>query len=192
MSTQIQIALAVAALLIIVMIIYVMYGGSKSACTLDTDCTAPQTCVSGACTTPAPEVYYYDEGNYSLNKNAAAASAAKYDAALASPDDVAKAQVAGADWCRWGWTNAPVNTVAFPVAKSTAFNSCRENPSNRKDQVVTFSGNTLTPNHTWGALLYGPKPSKTILPECAPYSVANATGPPCQVAFSSNKWSQYS
>ena len=190
MQVWVEIALAMAALLVVIMV-YMMYG-STSKCKSDTDCTAPQTCVSGACTTPDSEVYYYDEGNYSLNKNAAAASAAKYGAALASLDDVAKAQVAGADWCRWGWTNAPVNTVAFPVAKSTAFNSCRENSSNLKDQVVTFAGNTLTPYNTWGALLYGPKPSKTILPECAPYSNANATGSPCQVAFSSNKWSQYS
>jgi hypothetical protein len=51
MSTQIQIALAIAALLIAI-VIYVIYGGSKPACTLDTDCTAPQTCVSGVCTDP--------------------------------------------------------------------------------------------------------------------------------------------
>jgi hypothetical protein len=52
MTPQVEIALAVAALLIIVTVIYVMYGGSKPACTLDTDCTAPQTCVSGICTDP--------------------------------------------------------------------------------------------------------------------------------------------
>jgi hypothetical protein len=53
MSTQIQIALAIAALLIAI-VIYIIYGGSKPTCTVDTDCTAPQTCVSGICTDPPP------------------------------------------------------------------------------------------------------------------------------------------
>jgi hypothetical protein len=51
MSTRVAIAIAISSLLIAV-ILYVMYGGSKPACILDTDCTAPQTCVSGVCTDP--------------------------------------------------------------------------------------------------------------------------------------------
>ena len=139
MSTQIQIALAVAALLIIVIVIYVI-NGSKQTCTVDTDCTAPQTCVSGTCTTPDSEVYYYDEGHYSLTKKAAADSAAKYGAVLASPDEVSKAQAAGADWCRWGWTNDPIGSVAFPIAKPTAFTNCNDNMSKLEGQVKTVSG----------------------------------------------------
>ena len=146
---------------------------------------------SAAVKTTTPfELYYYDEGNYFLTKKEALAAAAKYGASLASSDNIANAQVAGADWCRWGWYNDQSPSVAFPLAKPTSFKSCRENPQGLEGQVVTVKN--IPETAKWGALLYGPKPSKSILPECSTLSADNRSGSPCQLAFSTKKWSQYS
>ena len=189
MSTQV--ALAIASLLIIV-ILYVLYG-SKPACTLDTDCTAPQTCVSGVCTDPvvAPsEVYHYDEGMFAIHSDDIQKIATRFGATVASESDIVAAQAAGADWCRWGWLNN--NTIAYPLAGPTAYPYCPDGTPPPGGKVFkyldTSSGNT------WGVTLYGPKPSKSVLPVCASTLGAStkSVGAPCIVPFSSTKWSQYS
>jgi hypothetical protein len=190
MSTRVAIAIAISALLIAV-ILYVMYGGSKPACTLDTDCTAPQTCVSGTCTDPVvvpSEVYHYDEGIFAIHNADAQSIAAKFGAKIASESDIAAAQAAGADWCRWGWLDN--NTIAYPLAGPTAFPYCPDGTPPPGGKV--FSSTSAIDN-TWGVTLYGPKPPKSTIPECSPVLglKAKSLGNPCIVPFSSNKWSQY-
>ena len=181
MTTRIASALSISALLIIV-IIYVLYG-SKPACTLDTDCTAPQTCVSGTCkdpaVVPAPEVYVYDEGQYMFDYQQAVIAAAKNDASVATNAQLSDALAAGADWCWWGWLDGGTR-VALPLAVNS--NKAKDCQAGGPGEISYYTPNIQ--NSHFGTLLYGIKPQ---LPKCA-----GVPGVPCTFPFNDVKYSKYS
>ena len=103
---------------------------------------------------------------------------------LAGDADVVTGHNSGADWCRWGWIDDG-KTLAYPIARGSQF-KCGDNKIDR----IRFPD--IVPTDTVSALMYGPKPPKSDLPECPSPRLPDGTlGKPCQMAFSSKKWSQY-
>ena len=139
-----------------------------------------------------PELYLYDEGTYTMNfvdsQKKAIELNEKYRnygvTKLAGDADVVTGQQAGADWCRWGWIDDG-KTLAYPIAKGSPFN-CGDNKIDRSSYPLNI------PSVAVSAIMYGPKPPKSDLPECPSPRLPDGTlGKPCQMAFSSKKWSQY-
>jgi len=155
---------------------------ANCTCPKGTECDSTSKKCEKSLPTGQKEVYLYDEGSYTLNYDEANAAAAKYGATLAGDSDVVTAQAKGADWCRWGWINDG-RTVVYPAA-SDSTNGC--------GQGTVFRDWNTPKEKKYGATFLGPKPSKSVLPECPPRDKDQTPGPPCQVAFSSKKWSQYS
>jgi hypothetical protein len=155
---------------------------ANCTCPKGTECDSTSKKCEKSLPTGQKEVYFYDEGSYTLNYDAANAAAAKYGATLAGDSDVVTAQAKGADWCRWGWINDG-HTVVYPAANDST-NGC--------GQGTVFRDWNTPKEKKYGATFLGPKPSKSVLPECPPRDKDQTPGPPCQVAFSSKKWSQYS
>lgn len=173
---------------------YYTYIMPKS-CKVDTDCTAPKTCLSGSCAAPGgaapggatgtaqPEVYYFDNGRYAFGSTddaLTAATAAGLTATIASVAQINDAQKKGASWCDAGW-----DADGQPLIPSDGSYSAGSGCSTAG--VIQFNGPP-----PYGANLYGVKPAQSKFPNTCTGTGSGAGGAPCVLPFNNAKWSQYS
>jgi hypothetical protein len=119
-----------------------------------------------------PEVYYYDEGYYTLNFEEAEKAAVKLNAKIATIEQVQAAKDAGGSWCNFGWI-ADKN-IAYPMNKASP--GCK---------IGTNQFLPLKNQDTYGVNLYGVKPPRGRYPIC---EGGTHTGG-CLLPFSNLKWS---
>lgn len=96
-----------------------------------------------------PEVYWFDPNNsYSVTRGEAAAVCARFNARVATMEELADAQRQGADWCATGWVQDS-EEAKYPITTST-MGGC----GNGRAGVITW-----TPEYkTAGINCYGLKP----------------------------------
>ena len=176
--------------LVLVLLGYYYYAYiMPKSCKVDTDCTAPKTCLSGSCAAPGgaatgtaqPEVYYFDNGRYAFQSSDAALAAAKSagltDATIASVDQLTAAQGKGANWCDAGWDAGGSGQMP-------------SNGTGSLDSGCSSAGVlTYGTGGPFGANLYGVKPAQSRFPNPC---TSTAGGPACVLPFNNTKWSQYS
>lgn len=133
-----------------------------------------------------PEVFCVDVANYGLNWAAAQAMAQQLGATVATVDQLAAAQAAGAQWCWAGWTQGPAGPqVLYPMQEGAPAN-CAGPAAGVKTMVAHPDLAAL-----YGVNLYGVKPH---LPLCT-----NQAKAPCVSPFAAPlagqsfpaKWSQW-
>jgi len=118
------------------------------------DCPAPNP-TDFQCFGPSklarPEVYWFDPNDsYSVTRAEAAAVCARFNARVATTEELADAQRQGADWCATGWVVGS-DGAQYPITTSTQ-GGC----GNGRTGVMTW-----TPGYkTAGINCYGRKPPK--------------------------------
>ena len=172
---------------------YYTYIMPKS-CKVDTDCTAPKTCLSGSCAAPGgggatgtaqPEVYYLGvgaNGGYTFANSTAGMAVAdqlNLNATNATLAQVTAAQAASADWCNAGWDSEGNGVYPITIPRAGCASAAG---------VATYAS-----GGPFGVNLYGVKPSATssAVAHCSKLSTGD-TATPCILPFNATKWSQYS
>jgi hypothetical protein len=128
------------------------------------------------------EVYYYDnagnDNRYKLTFQGAKTLAATLNGAVATPAQLAAAQIAGLDACWIGWGSdgrqyIPNKTDWGPVS------GCNASTLASSDKYLTAGGGA-------GVWVYGPKPAKKDTSDCN-------TNPstPCSAGWTKTQWSRY-
>ena len=189
--------LACAGVIVIVIVVIDYYSANKS-CNSDADCT-PNICQNTICVPPGgggstpggggstpgnAEVFLfnqgYDPGFTSLTNGIDTAKSQFPAATLATPDDMAAAYTAGAEWCFFGWDSG--GRLVTPTRSIDCIGGTTSPPG------IIVANNSAG---QFGVNVYGVKP-----PVNGPYPDCNGlpdtdTETNCLLPFSPNKWSQF-
>ena len=127
-----------------------------------------------------PEVFYVSNGGYNTKQADADAVCQTFSARVASTAELAKAQLAGADWCASGWVSDSTD-AKYPISTSTQ-GGC----GNGSTGVMTYT----PPSGQAGVNCIGKKPTQqsALAVGVSPHSAGNWNNPhgqtdPPQVSF---------